>query len=107
MAGGLPLVTFPAEHAGWRTTFAAIGAACAGIALTLFVSLSAGVRGPPISLGGWLSLAHRRLVVLLLVLTIVQVSGQFVIFTYMAPLLIRDGKIGGVPACVIPFPVGF
>jgi predicted MFS family arabinose efflux permease len=89
MAAGLPVVTVLAAHAGWRVTFAAIGVACAASGLFLLYALPRGVRGETLSLRSWTALARRRLVLLLLLLTVVQVSGQFVIFTYLAPLLTR------------------
>lgn len=89
VAVGLPVVAFLAAHAGWQATFAAMGAAL--LACTAFVlrALPTGLRGAAISLGSWGSLAHNRLVVTLLLLTVAQIAGQFAVFTYLAPLLKR------------------
>jgi predicted MFS family arabinose efflux permease len=89
MAAGLPVVTFLAAQTGWRMTFAWIGVACAASGLFLLYALPKGVRGEALSLRSWTALGGHRMVQLLLLLTIVQVSGQFVIFTYLAPLLTR------------------
>jgi predicted MFS family arabinose efflux permease len=87
VAAGLPLVTFVADHAGWQAAYAIIGVtALANAALTL-TALPPGVRGAPISLVSWTALGHSRAVQLLLLLTVVQVSGQFTVFTYLSPLV--------------------
>lgn len=45
--------------------------------------------GTPISFSTWGTVARNRLIVLLLLITAVQTSGQFTIFTYLGPLLAR------------------
>jgi predicted MFS family arabinose efflux permease len=88
-AFGLPLVTYVAAHVGWRETLAAIGALAllASVLITLF--LPAGLVGAPVELKTWSALARNRLVPLLLLITTLQVSGQFCVFTYVGPLLQR------------------
>jgi DHA1 family inner membrane transport protein len=56
--------------------------------------LPRGLFGVPVDLSTWSSLARNRLVVLLLVITTLQISGQFAIFTFMAPLLERLAGAG-------------
>jgi DHA1 family inner membrane transport protein len=43
--------------------------------------------GAPVDLKTWVALARNRTVVLLLLITTLQMSGQFVVFTFMGPLL--------------------
>ena len=94
VALGLPIVTFMSAHAGWRATFVAIGVACAVIGILQLFAVPRGVRGQPLSLSSWGALARHRQILLLLLLTTVQVSGQFAIFTYLAPLLARLADAG-------------
>ena len=94
VAAGLPLVTFLATSAGWPAVFAFIGAAGLTAAALCVVALPSEVRGAAISLQSWTTLAQNRLVLLLLVLTIVQVSSQFIVFTYLGPLLTLLGDAG-------------
>jgi predicted MFS family arabinose efflux permease len=94
VAAGLPLVTFFSAYAGWQATFAAIGAAALASAALLLAALPARVRDAPILLRSWGTLARNRAILLLLLLTTTQVSGQFVIFTYLAPLLTSLGGAG-------------
>jgi MFS transporter, DHA1 family, inner membrane transport protein len=89
VAVGLPIVAFLAAHAGWQATFAAMGAGLLACAAFVFRALPTGLRGAPISLGSWGTLAHDRFVVTLLLLTVAQIAGQFAVFTYLAPLLKR------------------
>ncbi|QPF82542.1 MFS transporter [Bradyrhizobium genosp. L] len=88
-AVGLPLITFIASRYGFRTAYGAI-------ALTGFVSvallwwrLPGKLHGAPVDLRTWLDLGRNPLIILLLSVTTLQMSGQFVVFTFMGPLLTR------------------
>jgi DHA1 family inner membrane transport protein len=86
-AAGLPLVTFIASRYGWHAAYGGIGAMAAASFLLLAWRLPAGLFGAPVDLKTWTDLFRNRLVVLLLLITTLQMSGQFAVFTYMAPLL--------------------
>ena len=88
-AVGLPLVTFVASRYGWREVYAGIGALSCVSFLLLAWRLPRGLYGTPVDLKTWVDLARNRLVVLLLLVTTLQIAGQFVIFTFLAPLLGR------------------
>jgi MFS transporter, DHA1 family, inner membrane transport protein len=97
MAAGLPAVAFLSARLGWRAAFALVGVAalaCAGLVLR---ALPRGLRGAPISPRSWAAIARNRFVLLLLLLSAVQVTGQFLLFTYLGPLVTRLGG-GGVGA---------
>ncbi|MGN6311353.1 MAG: MFS transporter [Xanthobacteraceae bacterium] len=88
-AAGLPMVTIIASYAGWRTAFLCIAAlSCIGFLLLVW-RLPPRVSGVAVELKTWVSLGRNPLVVMLLLITILQMSGQFVVFTFMAPLLTR------------------
>ncbi len=86
-AVGLPLVTFIASRYGWREVYGTIGTLSCISFLLLGWRLPRGLHGAPIDLRTWIDLARNRLVVLLLLVTMLQIAGQFVIFTFLAPLL--------------------
>jgi MFS transporter, DHA1 family, inner membrane transport protein len=86
-AVGLPLITFIASHIGWRAAYLAIGATGIVSLLLLAWRLPGGLRGAPVELKTWAELGRNRIVVLLLLATTLQMSGQFVVFTFMGPLL--------------------
>ena len=93
-AVGLPLVTFIASRYGWRETYGSIGiAACFGF-LLLAWRLPRGLIGAPVDLKTWADVGRNRLIVLLLLITTLQVSGQFAVFTYLGPLLTRLTQAG-------------
>jgi DHA1 family inner membrane transport protein len=87
IAGGLPLITFISAYAGWRAAFWA-GAVVSIVPLALLiVALPRNLLGPPLSLESFGTLARNRKIVLLLLITILQTSGQFTVFVYLAPLM--------------------
>ncbi|WP_257166648.1 MFS transporter [Bradyrhizobium sp. SRS-191] len=88
-AVGLPLITFIGSHSGWRTAYLAVAAAGAISFVLLTWRLPSGLKGAPVELTTWIALGRNRLVVLLLLITMLQMSGQFVIFTFMGPLLTK------------------
>ncbi|BAM90628.1 putative inner membrane transport protein [Bradyrhizobium oligotrophicum S58] len=94
-AVGLPLITFIASHSGWWAAYLAVGAAGAVSFGLLTWRLPSGLKGAPVDLKTWTELGRNRMVLLLLLVTTLQMSGQFVIFTFMGPLL---NKLTGADA---------
>jgi len=93
-AVGLPLITFTASRYGWQAVYEGIGAiGCLGF-LCLAWRLPGGLSGAPVDLKTWVELARNGLVMRLLAITTLQMSGQFVVFTFMAPLLKRLTCVG-------------
>jgi DHA1 family inner membrane transport protein len=86
-AVGLPLVTFVAGRYGWRMAYGGIGAIAGLSFLLLAWRLPRGLIGTPVDLKTWTDLGRNPLILLLLLITTLQMSGQFVILTFMAPLL--------------------
>ncbi len=104
IAGGLPLVTLLATHFGWRAAFGALGLFSMGAALLLFTALPAGLEGRAMPLSSFAAIIRSRRILLILLLTLLQTSGQFTVFVYLAPLLTRlagagPGIIGTFFAC--------
>ena len=97
-AVGLPLITLIAHRYGWRAAYGGIGALGFVSFLLLVWRLPGGLFGAPVELRTWLDLARNRLVLLLLLITTLYMSGQFVIFTFMGPLL---GRLTGASADAI------
>jgi predicted MFS family arabinose efflux permease len=86
-AVGLPLITFIASRYGWRAAYGEIGLlGCISFVL-LMALLPAGLKGTPVDLKTWTDVGRNRTILLLLVITMLQMSGQFVLFTFMGPLL--------------------
>jgi MFS transporter, DHA1 family, inner membrane transport protein len=86
-AAGLPLITFIASRHGWHAVYGSIGVMAALSFLLLLWRSPGGLLGAPIELKTWLDLSRNRMILLLLAITTLQMSGQFVVFTFMGPLL--------------------
>lgn len=101
LAVGLPLVTYVASHIGWRVAYGGIGViALINLALLIW-RIPAGLKGTPVDLKTWGELARHPLILLLLMITVLQTSGQFVVFTYLGPLFARLG--GGAELAIVAF----
>jgi predicted MFS family arabinose efflux permease len=88
-AVGLPLITLAAHRYGWHVAYGGIGMLGVVSFLLLTWRLPGGLFGAPVQLRTWLDLARNRLVMLLLLITTLYMAGQFVIFTFMGPLVTR------------------
>jgi predicted MFS family arabinose efflux permease len=86
---GLPLITFIASRYGWRTVYGSIGLIGCFSFLLLAWRLPGGLVGAPVDLKTWADVGRNRTIVLLLSVTTLQMSGQFVVFTFMGPLLTK------------------
>lgn len=86
-AVGLPLITFIASRYGWQAAYGGIGALGCVSFLLLLVRLPGGLKGAPVDLKTWAEVGRSRTILLLLAITMLQMSGQFVVFTFMGPLL--------------------
>jgi predicted MFS family arabinose efflux permease len=88
-AVGLPLIAFIASRYGWRATYGSISAV-AFVALALLLwRLPSGLQGTRVDLKTWAAVGRNPLILLLLLITVLQMSGQFTVFTFMGPLLAR------------------
>src|ERR1700712_1862095 len=88
-AVGLPLITFIASRYGWRAVYGGVGLMGCLSVLLLAWRLQAGLTGSPVDLKTWAAVGRNRMIVLLLSITTLQMSGQFVGFTFMGPLLTK------------------
>jgi DHA1 family inner membrane transport protein len=103
-AVGLPLIAFVASRYGWRMVYGGIAAMGCVSFLLLIWRLPRGLVGAPVDLKTWTDVGRNRMIILLLSITTLQMSGQFVVFTFMGPLLAKltgagPDAIGLVFAC--------
>jgi predicted MFS family arabinose efflux permease len=87
IAGGLPLVTLIATHFGWQAVYETLAAIAAIVAALLFVALPKGLQGHPLSPQSFVTISRSKRILLILLVTLLQTSGQFTVFIYLAPLL--------------------
>lgn len=88
-AVGLPLTTIVADRFGWRFAYGSIAAIAALSLVLLMWRLPKGLSGTPVDLKTWVAVGQNKLILLLLLITVLQMSGQFAVFTFMGPLLAR------------------
>jgi DHA1 family inner membrane transport protein len=91
---GLPLIALVASRYGWRTVYGGIGMIGCFSFLLLAWRLPRGLIGAPVDLKTWTAVGRNRRIVLLLLVTTLQMSGQFVVFTFMGPLLAKLTQAG-------------
>jgi predicted MFS family arabinose efflux permease len=97
IAVGLPFVTLLANQFGWRETYATIAALAAASALLNVVALPNGLRGHPLSIGSFSTIARSTTLKLMLLFTFLLMVGLFLITIYLIPNLM---KLTGAGAAV-------
>jgi DHA1 family inner membrane transport protein len=93
-AVGLPLITFLTSRYGWRVAYGGISMIGALGFLLLAWRLPAGLIGARVDLKTWTDVGRNRAIIALLLITTLQMSGQFVVFTFMGPLLMKLTHVG-------------
>ncbi len=89
VAAGLPLVAFIAAYAGWRGAFAFSAFASFVPCILLAIGLPRKLFGPALSLSSFAGLLGTARILKLLSITILFIGGQFMVFTYLGPVLNR------------------
>ena len=100
-AVGLPAITFIASRYGWQAVYGAIGLMGCLSFLLLVWRLPRGLMGAPVDLKTWAAIGRNPMIPALLLITTLQMSGQFVVFTYMGPLLARLTGAGPDPIALV------
>ncbi len=93
---GMPLGGWVGAYAGWATPFWVVSLSSAAVLALLAFALPAGMRAPPVSSSTWIAVVRDRQLPSILAVTMVQMSGQFVVFTYLAPEI--DRRLGAGPS---------
>ncbi|WP_038209207.1 MFS transporter [Xenophilus azovorans] len=86
---GLPLGAFIGGRFGWQAAFVAVAAGAVLAAAWVWRTLPPGVRPAPMSRRAWGEVARHRLLPGVIAVTVLQAAGQFVVFSFFAPLLRR------------------
>ena len=87
VAAGLPLITLVAAHFGWREAYGVAALTAFVPCLMVAFTLPGRLRGEPLSLQSFAFIARHRQILLLLSITLLQMSGQFTVFIYLSPLM--------------------
>ncbi|CAN7186953.1 MULTISPECIES: MFS transporter [unclassified Variovorax] len=84
---GLPLGTLIGGHFGWRTAFATIALLSILSAAWIWRKLPSGIRPAALSRAAWAQVLKSPLLMGVVSVTALQGAGQFVLFSYFAPVL--------------------
>lgn len=84
---GIPLGSILAAQIGWRATFFAMAVLSAIAMVGVWLSLKPGLRVQPLSLSSWMVVFKNPLMLCVLVVTLLSMSGQFTLVSYLAPTL--------------------
>ncbi|MFO1032678.1 MAG: MFS transporter [Hyphomicrobiales bacterium] len=101
---GIPLGSFLAALIGWRSVMAGMGLACLLAALLVGWSLPRGLFVQPLALSSWKAALTNPALLLVLLVTLLSMSGQMTIFTYIAPIL-GQAFAGGPHEVAVAFAV--
>jgi MFS transporter, DHA1 family, inner membrane transport protein len=84
---GIPLGSWLGAVIGWRTTFLCMAGFAAVGAITVWLALPRGLKVQPLLLSSWGVVFTNPVLLLVLVVTLLSMSGQFTLFAYVAPVL--------------------
>jgi predicted MFS family arabinose efflux permease len=84
---GMPLGAYMGSTFGWRPALAMVGGLAIICALLLRTQLPSQLAVQPIDAAAWKSVGRNIGLLLVVGTTVVQASAQFVLFTYIAPVL--------------------
>lgn len=86
---GMPMGALIGGYFGWRAAFAVIAFASLLCAFWVWRTLPSGIRPAALSRAAWGQVLSNPLLMGVALITVLQASGQFVLTSYLAPLL-RD-----------------
>lgn len=101
---GIPLGSYLASHLGWRLVLAGMALASALVMLLVWRVLRPGLFGQPLSLAAWKAALTDPLILAVLLVTLLSMSGQMTVFSYIAPIL-TQGFAGGPETVSVAFAV--
>jgi predicted MFS family arabinose efflux permease len=84
---GIPLGSILAAQVGWRAAFLAMAILSAIAMIGVRTSLRPGLRVAPLQLSSWLAVVRSPLMLCILAVTLLSMSGQFTLVSYLAPTL--------------------
>jgi predicted MFS family arabinose efflux permease len=84
---GVPLGSLIGAHYGWRVAFGLIGGLSLIGAVWMWLTIPARLYVAPMDGKAWAQLGRNPVVLLLVATTVVHATGQFALFSYLAPAL--------------------
>jgi len=94
LALGVPLASVIASRMGWPASYLAIGVVGAACFVLLAIALPARFITPPVDLKAWAEVLRSPFTLTLLALSGIFACAQFMVLTFIVPLLELLGKMG-------------
>lgn len=85
--GGMPLGGYVAHTLGWRVAFLIVAALSALALLGVWLTVPQGVKIAPLNGASWRRVLTSQALMTVLLVTVLNGTGQFTFFTYLAPSL--------------------
>jgi predicted MFS family arabinose efflux permease len=85
--GGMPLGGFVADTLGWRAAFWVVAAMSAVAAVAVWLTVPGNVRIAPLNATSWTQVLKSKALMTVLLVTVLNGTGQFTLFTYLNPSL--------------------
>lgn len=98
---GVPFGGYLAAFMGWRATLGLVGVMALAVALWMWLQIPAGLHIVPMDRAAWLRLARHPALLLVVAVTVVQGSAQFVLYSYLVPLMQAQAGLDAARAGVI------
>lgn len=92
LAAGVPMVTAIASRYGWQASYLAIGIAGLVSFVLVCLALPSRLTTPPVDMSAWSQLFRSPPILVLLLISAVFACGQFMLLTFVAPLLVQLGN---------------
>ena len=84
---GIPLGSILGTAFGWRVTFLAMALLAAVSCVGVMLSLKPGLRVQPLQFSSWIAVFKNPALLCIMVVTLLSMSGQFTVVSYLAPIL--------------------
>ena len=89
---GMPIASFVGDAFGWRVAFALVAVLSLAGAAAVWATVPAGVKPSVAGLAAWQQVFAQPVLLAVVLVTALSASGQFSIFSYMAPIF--RGELG-------------
>lgn len=90
--GGMPLGGYVAHVLGWRAAFAIVAVMSVAAMAAVWLTIPGRVSIAPLSSASWRAVARNPALLLVLLVTVLNGTGQFTFFTYLSPSLAAAGE---------------
>lgn len=84
---GIPAGSLLAQWFGWQGAFVGMGLLSTVAAVAVGLTLKGGLMSQPIRLSSWLAVFSKPVLPVIMLVTLLSMSGQFVSLTFLAPYL--------------------